>query len=221
MAAILFIDTCTSTGLIAFFSSGKDPVVQLLPDAQRFAEQLHIAINQLLQQNGKQLSDLDAVAVVSGPGSYTGLRVGLSAAKGLCFALDRPLYAFNRLILLEEQFRKHTLISGTAAVLIPARKEEWFVVATDDQQNLLLPPQHLTEADWQQWSASNEDQLTVAVASDGEKPAEGWVSEALYFDNRLDPIALASFVWKAYQAKKEVDLISIGPDYLKNAYVTS
>ncbi len=221
MAVILFIDTCTSTGLIALFDAEKEPVVQVLPDAQRFAEQLHIAIEQLVAQNGYQLANLDAIAVVNGPGSYTGLRVGLSAAKGLCFALDRPLLAFNRLSLLEAQFRKLQAISGTAAVLIPARKDEWFGIATDAGGTVLLAPQHLTEADWQQWLGSQKSQVAVAVASDSLKPVEGWVVNALFLDNQLAPVVLKPLITGAFEFKAFADIASIRPDYLKSVYVTS
>jgi tRNA threonylcarbamoyladenosine biosynthesis protein TsaB len=221
MAAILFIDTCTSTGLIAILDTEKAPVVQELPDAQRFAEQLHIAIEQLLGQNGYRLADLNAIAVVNGPGSYTGLRVGLSTAKGLCFALDCPLLAFNRLALLDAQFRKMQLISGTAAVLIPARKEEWFGIATDADGTFLLSPQHLTETEWQQWLGSQKRQVAVAVASDSLKSVEGWVPKALFLDNRLDPVVIQPVVLTAFKDGTTADLIAIRPDYLKNAYTTN
>src|SRR5699024_3676104 len=66
-------------------------------------EQLHPFMNQVLTDAGKTMSQLDALAVSMGPGSYTGLRIGISAAKGLCYALDIPLIAIDTLTILQAQ----------------------------------------------------------------------------------------------------------------------
>ena len=62
------------------------------------AENLTLFIEDVMKQSGKKLSELDAVAVSKGPGSYTGLRIGVSTAKGLCYSLDKPLIAINTLV---------------------------------------------------------------------------------------------------------------------------
>ena len=96
---ILLIDTCGATGSIALAGATPSPAVLSLP-GRSAAERLVPAIHSLAAQAGIALHSLDAIAVVHGPGSFTGVRVGLSAAKGLCHALNLPLVAISRLAVL-------------------------------------------------------------------------------------------------------------------------
>jgi tRNA threonylcarbamoyladenosine biosynthesis protein TsaB len=96
---ILLIDTCGATGSIALAGADSSPAVASLP-GRSAAERLVPAIHSLATHSGLGLGQLDAIAVVHGPGSFTGVRVGLSAAKGLCHALNLPLVAISRLAVL-------------------------------------------------------------------------------------------------------------------------
>jgi len=99
---ILLIDTCGATGSIALAETGAEPTVvtgATLP-GRTASERLVPAIRELSEARGIALSSLDAVAVVHGPGSFTGVRVGVSAAKGLCEGLDLPLVEISRLAVL-------------------------------------------------------------------------------------------------------------------------
>lgn len=99
---ILIIDTCGPGGSVAMADNGQTP--EMLQSAslpgRTAAERLVPAIKELAAQTGIRLQSLDAVVVVHGPGSFTGVRVGLSAAKGLCEALHLPLVAISRLAVL-------------------------------------------------------------------------------------------------------------------------
>ena len=96
---ILLIDTCGATGSIALAGADSSPAVASLP-GRSAAERLVPSIHSLATHSGLGLGQLDAIAVVHGPGSFTGVRVGLSAAKGLCHALNLPLVAISRLAVL-------------------------------------------------------------------------------------------------------------------------
>ena len=96
---ILLIDTCGASGSIALAGAAPSPAALSLP-GRSAAERLVPAIQSLVAGLGLSLAELDAVAVVHGPGSFTGERVGLSAAKGLCHALNLPLVAISRLAVL-------------------------------------------------------------------------------------------------------------------------
>jgi tRNA threonylcarbamoyladenosine biosynthesis protein TsaB len=99
---ILLIDTCGATGSVVLADTDPSPAIianAILP-GRTASERLVPAIKQLTLSGGFELRSLDAVAVVSGPGSFTGVRVGLSAAKGLCEALNVPLVAISRLAVL-------------------------------------------------------------------------------------------------------------------------
>ncbi len=96
---ILMIDTCGATGSVALADTDCEPAILAaasLP-GRTASERLVGTIKDLMVQSGISLGSLNAVVVVHGPGSFTGVRVGLSAAKGLCEALGLPLIAISRL----------------------------------------------------------------------------------------------------------------------------
>jgi tRNA threonylcarbamoyladenosine biosynthesis protein TsaB len=99
---ILLLDTCGATGSIALADTDPTPalVASVSLSGRTASECLVPTINALAASSGIGLQSLDAIAVVHGPGSFTGVRVGLSAAKGLCEALNLPLIALSRLAVL-------------------------------------------------------------------------------------------------------------------------
>ncbi len=97
MGWILNIDTATSHGGICLAKDGTIISVAELSEQKDHAGWMHVAIKNLLEEQGHSLHILDAVAITAGPGSYTGLRVAMAAAKGICFALDIPLITENTL----------------------------------------------------------------------------------------------------------------------------
>ena len=97
MAIILNIDTAISTASLCLSKEALTLQFALNNNQQDHASWLHLAIKKVVTEAGIGVKALEAIAVMIGPGSYTGLRVGLSAAKGLCFALDIPLICINTL----------------------------------------------------------------------------------------------------------------------------
>lgn len=98
MALILCLETATKSCSVALAKDGKLLACQEeISEKYSHSEQLTVFIEKLLKEQHLQAKDLDAIAVSKGPGSYTGLRIGVSTAKGLCFALDKPLIAISTL----------------------------------------------------------------------------------------------------------------------------
>lgn len=97
MAVILNIETSTAVCSVALSKDGKVIAFQESGSPNVHAEKLAVFINTLLEQTSLPCSAIDAVAVGTGPGSYTGLRIGTSTAKGLCYSLDKPLLAIPTL----------------------------------------------------------------------------------------------------------------------------
>src|SRR5690554_100574 len=98
MAKFLHIETSTKVCSVALSENGK--LIDLLEessDAYIHSERLTVFIDQICKKNNWKLNELNAIVVTSGPGSYTGLRIGISTAKGLCYALSIPLIAVNTL----------------------------------------------------------------------------------------------------------------------------
>jgi tRNA threonylcarbamoyladenosine biosynthesis protein TsaB len=124
MALILNIETATKNCSVALSKAGKTlAIIELAEQNFSHAEKLHVFIEELFLETNLKLQDLNAVAVSQGPGSYTGLRIGVSAAKGLCYALSIPLIALDTMEILA---RKIQVNSGFIIPMIDARRLEVF-----------------------------------------------------------------------------------------------
>lgn len=120
---ILCIETATTNCSVALGKNGK--LLALKEDYSKsysHAERLHTFIEEILKENEVQAKDLSAIAVSKGPGSYTGLRIGVSAAKGLCFALDLPLISVPTLKSFALQVKQEK--DGFIIPLLDARRME-------------------------------------------------------------------------------------------------
>lgn len=142
MSLILNIDTATETAQVSFAKDGQI-LHYLQNDLQKdHAAFLQTAIQQLLKTHSITLNDIDAVALTAGPGSYTGLRVGMASAKGLCYALNKPLIAVNTLQVLTVDVQQQ-LKNGANILFCPmidARRMEVFTALYDKTLNTLMPP---------------------------------------------------------------------------------
>jgi tRNA threonylcarbamoyladenosine biosynthesis protein TsaB len=97
MSLLLLIETATTSCSVALAANGEIVALREINQRNVHAEVITVYIDELFKQTGKQYHNLDAIAVSSGPGSYTGLRIGVSTAKGLCFSLDKPLISVETL----------------------------------------------------------------------------------------------------------------------------
>ncbi|MGB2129698.1 MAG: tRNA (adenosine(37)-N6)-threonylcarbamoyltransferase complex dimerization subunit type 1 TsaB [Flavicella sp.] len=122
MSYILNIETATKNCSVSIAKSGKlIALKEINTGGYSHAEKLHVFIEEVVSQAGIELSDLEAVCVGKGPGSYTGLRIGVSAAKGICFALEIPLIAVESLNILS-----HSVVANEGLIipLLDARRME-------------------------------------------------------------------------------------------------
>jgi tRNA threonylcarbamoyladenosine biosynthesis protein TsaB len=131
MSTILNIDTSLSVASVCIAKEGKQLVIAFNREQQDHAAWLHPSIQTLLSDAVLTLSDLTAVAVTIGPGSYTGLRVGLASAKGYCYALKIPLIAVNTLTLLAYAAKPE--IKELVIPVIDARRMEIYTAVYDKE----------------------------------------------------------------------------------------
>ncbi|UKJ06628.1 tRNA (adenosine(37)-N6)-threonylcarbamoyltransferase complex dimerization subunit type 1 TsaB [Solitalea lacus] len=141
MALILSIETATACCSVAL--SNKNELIGFKEESSPniHASSLTVFIENILSTAGLSASDLDAVAVSMGPGSYTGLRIGISTAKGLCYALNKPLIAVNTLKAMAKGFKDDNLAIDGSALLCPmidARRMEVFTAIYDQDLNEVL-----------------------------------------------------------------------------------
>ena len=106
MALVLNIETATTNCSVSLSQDGETLVLKEDNSLNySHAETLHVFIDEVFKSVGLQPKEIDAVAVSKGPGSYTGLRIGVSSAKGLCFALNKPLISISTLESLAHQVK--------------------------------------------------------------------------------------------------------------------
>jgi len=142
MSLILQIETATTVCSVALAKDGRVLCRREVEQRNVHAEKITLFIDEVLSEAGRSYADLDAIAVSCGPGSYTGLRIGISAAKGLCFALDKPLIAIETLASMADGMIERHSFDGTDYLLCPmidARRMEVFTATFDTLGNKLKP----------------------------------------------------------------------------------
>lgn len=139
MALILNIDTAMQRGGVCLSRDGIVLAMAENTEQKEHASWLHPAVKQVMEQAGYRLQDLQAVAVTAGPGSYTGLRVGMAAAKGFCYALDIPFIAEDTLRVMAFAAREQWPDAGLLCPMIDARRMEVFTALFRNDLTQLLP----------------------------------------------------------------------------------
>ena len=124
MAFILNIDTSTNNASVCLAKEDHVLTIKKNNDQKDHAAWLHPAIQEIMKEASFQLTDVDAIAVTIGPGSYTGLRVGLATAKGICIALEKPLLTLNTLLVMANAIKNEQV--DLLCPMIDARRMEVF-----------------------------------------------------------------------------------------------
>ncbi len=124
MPTLLHIETATAVCSAAISREGRLLALRETAEPQAHASMLAVFIRELFDEIGTMASGLDAVSYSSGPGSYTGLRIGISTAKGLCFAADIPLIAVPTLDALAFAATPHALPGDRIVPMLDARRME-------------------------------------------------------------------------------------------------
>jgi tRNA threonylcarbamoyladenosine biosynthesis protein TsaB len=140
VALILNIETSTTVCSVALAKGEELIAIKEENKGYTHAEKITHFIEDVFKQSGKKYSELSAIAVSSGPGSYTGLRIGVSTAKGLCYALDIPLISVNTLKALAQSIKSITVSEkNLLCPMIDARRMEVYCSVFDSSLNEILP----------------------------------------------------------------------------------
>lgn len=225
MAVILNIDTSTKVCSVAVTAEGM--ILQHFEDyeGRNHASLLSDYIKFCLDFLSEKELTLDAVAVSMGPGSYTGLRIGLSEAKGLCYALDIPLIGINTLELMATRVMFSTDSVDPDSILVPmidARRMEVYTAAYDFALRPIMMPSALI-LDGDAYSNILAMERPVLFLGDGMEKSKAVItaSNAVFVDNvtplAVDMIALAE---RDYAHRKFLDTAYSTPFYLKDFQAT-
>ncbi len=216
MAKILNLETATTNCSVSV-SDGNDLITVKENNAINYShsEQLHVFIKEALEEASLSFSDLDAVAVSKGPGSYTGLRIGVSAAKGLCFSLDVPLISIPTLESMASQIQA----SGDEVIIpvLDARRMEVYsaVFNADGKEIRETKAEVVDEHSFKEFRDASKVHI---VGSGAEKCKEVLAHSNFHFDGSLVPSAkeMAQLAFKKFQEGDFEDVAYFEPYYLKD-----
>lgn len=223
MAKILQIETATQTCSVALAVDGETIALKEETARNIHAGSLTLFIEDVMQQASLRYRDLDAIAVSKGPGSYTGLRIGISTVKGLCFALDKPLIAINTLTMMANGFLLDNQgYSGLVCPMIDARRMEVFTALFNEQLEALAPvTAKIIDADS---FATELAAHQITFLGDGALKC----SEVLAHPNSVfsttnynSAAHLTQLALKAYQQLEFEDVAYFEPYYLKDFVFTA
>lgn len=221
LAYILHIETSTKNCSVSIAADGKVLSLKEINNGNySHAEMLHPLILDSLKESNIKISDIDAVAVGKGPGSYTGLRIGVSAAKGLCFANNLPLLSINSLEILAhtQQIEKE----GYLVPMIDARRMEVYAAIYNTNYESIRDTQAdiVTDKSYLEYLEKGD----VYFFGDGaEKCKETITHKNAHFVEGQFPSAeqMALLSYEKYLQKDFEDVAYFEPFYLKDFIVTS
>jgi tRNA threonylcarbamoyladenosine biosynthesis protein TsaB len=220
MSLLLSIETSTSTCSVAIHEEGH--LIQSIQNEtpQSASSQLAVMVNQVLESGNKKPDQIQGVVVAAGPGSYTGLRIGIATAKGICYALQIPLFSVNTLELLAYQFISSSILSLEDGVLCPmldARRMEVYCMLLDSKLTVLEPTHAkiIDEISFVHWL----DKQTVYFLGDGADKCKPMIKHPnAYFVSNVIPtsVKLGELGFKKYKAALFEDTATFEPFYLKD-----
>lgn len=148
MALILNIETATTVCSVTLSENGRLLFSRELDSGFTHAENLHLFIQGIFKEAGIRPKQLSAVAVSKGPGSYTGLRIGVSTAKGLAYALNIPLISVDTLLVMSLRAQQANAAATFYCPMIDARRMEVYTALYDTELNQQLPIEALIVDEW-------------------------------------------------------------------------
>lgn len=211
---ILHIETATKVCSVAISQSGILKAQRTIADDQyAHGEQLTILIQAVSEEAGIPLPQLSAVSMSHGPGSYTGLRIGMATAKGICFAFSIPLILIDSLTVLAELAR-NKYPNATICSAIDARRMEIYATLFDRKGLILkeMSSDVITETSY------SEFEPFVCVGDGAGKLTEIWEGRNITIDSSI--VACASgqvrIAHEAFESKRFADIAYSEPIYLKD-----
>ena len=211
---ILNIETATKNCSVALAKDGTTIFCkEIAEQGYSHAEKLHVFIEEIIKEAGISKTDLAAIAVSQGPGSYTGLRIGVSTAKGLCYALGIPLVAVDTLASLANQV---DLENGLIVPMIDARRMEVYCAIFNSKKEMIREVQAevLTEDSFSSFSE------TIYFVGDSNEKAKTVLTKSnfVFLDQFIFPSAkqMSALSFQKFQQNNFEDVAYFEPYYLKD-----
>jgi len=224
MDYILNIHTSLEKALVNICDGNKVLSTAINTEQNQHAVFLHVAIKNILKDHEIQLRDLKAIGVSGGPGSYTGIRVGLATAKGLCFGLNIPMMMFNSLELMAFSAIQNFSNVGKDSLFCPmidARRMEVFTAVYNKVLREIIEPTALVLEE-NSFNGLIEKHPFFFFGNGAQK----FEKLAPYSENLIHSVSdvstesLAAFSWNKFQEKSFENLVNSHPFYIKEFYTS-
>jgi tRNA threonylcarbamoyladenosine biosynthesis protein TsaB len=220
MALILSLETSGESCSVALHNQGTVVAHQHINEPQAHAVRLASLIQQVFTDASVKISQLKAVAISAGPGSYTGLRIGTSTAKGICYSLGIPLIAVNTLELLVHQATVNKHEADIYCPMIDARRMEVYCLTANKEGHILTP----TEAkilDENSFSEQLSNHTMLFFGSGAAKCRSVLKHQNAIINDSILPSALqlGTIAWQRFEKRQFEDLVYFEPFYLKEFQV--
>jgi tRNA threonylcarbamoyladenosine biosynthesis protein TsaB len=218
LSYILNIETATKNCSVALAKEGITVLCkEIAEEGYSHAERLHVFMEEIIKEAGIGFQDISAIAVSQGPGSYTGLRIGVSAAKGLCFALGVPLIAVDTLQVLALQAK---VSSGLIIPMLDARRMEVYsaIFTPNFENKRAVQAEVITE------NSFEDLQETLYFVGDcAEKCKTVLTKENFIFLEEIKYPSANEMSFLSYEKYKKNDIVDVAyfePYYLKDFMMT-
>ena len=219
MALILNIDTAVDIASLCLAKDGVALSFLRNEDQKDHASWLHVTIKEIFEKNNIELRSIDAIAVTAGPGSYTGLRIGMATAKGLCFALNKPLICLDTLLVMAKAAKNEE--ADLLCPMIDARRMEVFTAIFSNELQIVKEAAAITlnENSFDEYLLNN----TICFFGNGSNKFKTIIKneKAIFSDIKADASSMISLSEKKFAEKEFADLAYAEPLYLKEFYTPS
>lgn len=224
MSLIINIDSTSETALVNIAEDGVVLFEEVNTKQNDHAAFLQPAIQSLLVKAGINLKNIDAVAVSHGPGSYTGIRVGLATAKGLCYALNKPLLVVNQLELIAKDIIENYKTTNESLLYCPmidARRMEVFTALYDKSLSEIMQPAAmiLDEQSFSKFLLKNKIVFSGSGAAKWQALCKS--GNAIFVNPLNKGLALSVLAFKKLRENEFADLAYTEPLYLKEFFTTA
>jgi tRNA threonylcarbamoyladenosine biosynthesis protein TsaB len=216
MTTILHIETATKTCSVALSIDSKlIDTIETHSEQYIHGEKLTLFIQNILEKNSISFDQLSALSISSGPGSYTGLRIGAATAKGICFAKNIPLIAIDTLDAFESCARS-SYPNNTLCVMLDARRMEVYSTIFNAQRTAIKS----LSADVLDENSYREFEPFICIGDGGSKCKELWGGRNIIFNEALQLSAAGQIesAFEKFMNKEFVDIAYFEPNYLKEFY---
>lgn len=222
METILQLDCSTETAQVSLSVQGRLMGSKENRKMTDHASWLQVAIKDTLEEAGIPIRNLDAVAVVAGPGSYTGIRVGMASAKGICYALDIPMITLNSLVVLAHAAARNNIKPAVHFLcpMLDARRMEVFTAVYTPLLEEVRPPSALVLTDDAYADLLAENRILFLGSGSLKWKAFTRHSNALFADISCGPEDLVALATNKFRGKDFTSVAYAEPVYLKAFYST-